>query len=123
MLNNPAQKPWADATRVILPIFKDGGTHVNLSGVVLAKHSPNKANAMRLIEWLVGEKAQQLYADMVFEYPVRVGVPVNKLVEEYGPLRADPMPIAKIATRVMAGESLADFRVNAQDDRHVAALM
>src|SRR5882724_13215797 len=58
------RKPWTDATKVILPKFADGGTHVNLSGVVLAKHSPNKANAMKLIEWLTGEHAQQLYTDM-----------------------------------------------------------
>ena len=50
------KKPWADATRVILPTFEGGGTHVNLSGVVLAKHAPNKANAMKLIEWLAGEQ-------------------------------------------------------------------
>ena len=41
------QKDWADATKVILPTFAGGGTHVNLSGVVLAKNSPNKANAMK----------------------------------------------------------------------------
>ena len=39
------KKPWAEATRVILPTFEGGGTHVNLSGVVLVKTSPNKANA------------------------------------------------------------------------------
>src|SRR3954462_1796824 len=37
------KKPWAEATRVMLPTFKDGGTHVNLSGVVLVKNAPNKA--------------------------------------------------------------------------------
>ena len=64
------RKPWAEATKVILPTFQGGGTHVNLSGVVLAKHAPNKANAMKLIEWLVGEKAQHMYADMNYEYPL-----------------------------------------------------
>ncbi len=58
MNKSTEQKAWADATRVILPTFQDGGTHVNLSGVVLAKNAPNKANAMKLIEWLAGEKAQ-----------------------------------------------------------------
>ena len=42
--NEPDKKPWADATKVILPTFEGGGTHVNLSGVVLAKNAPNKAN-------------------------------------------------------------------------------
>ena len=43
MLNNEADsKPWAEATKVILPTFKDGGTHVNLSGVVLAATRPTR---------------------------------------------------------------------------------
>jgi iron(III) transport system substrate-binding protein len=50
------RKSWAEATKVILPTFEDGGTHVNVSGVVLAKHAPNKANAMKLIAWPVGRK-------------------------------------------------------------------
>ena len=69
------KKAWADATRVILPTFQGGGTHVNLSGVVLAKNAPNKANAMKLIEWLAGEKAQHIYADQNYEYPLRAGSP------------------------------------------------
>ena len=83
MLNNAAQKPWADATRVILPTFKGGGTHVNISGVVLARHAPNKANAMKLIEWLAGEKAQQMHADLNFEYPIRAGVAINPTIAAY----------------------------------------
>src|SRR5215216_1678619 len=50
MLNRePDKKAWAEATKVILPQFKDGGTHVNLSGVVLTKHAPNKENAVKLV--------------------------------------------------------------------------
>ena len=88
------KKSWAEATKVILPSFKDGGTHVNLSGVVLAKHAPNKANAMKLIEWLGGETAQHMYADLNYEYPVRAGIAVNKTIAGYGPLKADKLPIA-----------------------------
>jgi iron(III) transport system substrate-binding protein len=109
MMNaNPQQKPWAEATRVILPTFKGGGTHVNISGVVLARHAPNKANAMKLIEWLVGEKAQQMYADQNYEYPVRAGIPVNPTIAGYGKLNPDPMPIAKIADFKKAAASLVD---------------
>ena len=71
--NKPDKKAWADATKVILPTFQDGGTHVNISGVVLAKNAPNKANAMKFIEWLASEKAQHLHADLNYEYPVRAG--------------------------------------------------
>jgi iron(III) transport system substrate-binding protein len=108
MTKNPKQKAWADATRVILPTFKDGGTHVNVSGVVLAKHAPNKANAMKLIEWLGGEKAQHLYADSVHEYPLRDGVAINPIIASYGTLKPDSLPLAKIAHFKKAAATLVD---------------
>jgi iron(III) transport system substrate-binding protein len=102
------KKAWADATRVILPTFQGGGTHVNLSGAVLAKHAPNKANAMKLIEWLTGDHAQHLYADLNYEYPVRAGIPVNPTIAGYGQLKADPMPISQIAEHKKAAANLVD---------------
>ena len=105
---DPPKKPWADATRVILPTFKGGGTHVNLSGVVLAKHAPNKTNAMKLIEWLVGEQAQHMYADMNYEYPLRAGVAVNATIAGYGTLKPDPMPLSKIAEFKKKAADLVD---------------
>lgn len=108
MLNNPQQKAWADATKVILPTFKDGGTHVNVSGVVLAKHAPHKAEAMKLIEWLVGDKAQHMYADSNFEYPVKAGIEINKTIAGYGKLKPDPMPMDKIAQNKKAAANLVD---------------
>ena len=90
MLNKePDRKAWAEATKVILPSFQNGGTHVNLSAVVLARYAPNKANAMKLVEWLVGEEAQHMYADLNYEYPVRPGVAVNPIIAGYG----NSMPI------------------------------
>ena len=108
MLNNATQKPWADATRVILPTFKGGGTHVNVSGVVLTRHAPNKANAMKLIEWLAGEKAQQMHASMNFEYPIRASVPLHPTVASYGKLNPEPMPLSSIAEKAKAAANLVD---------------
>jgi iron(III) transport system substrate-binding protein len=108
MNKDPAKKPWAEATRVVLPTFVGGGTHVNLSGVLLAKHAPNRANAVKLIEWLVGEKAQQMYADQNYEYPVRAGVAINPTIAGYGKLNADSLPIAKIAANRKAASTLVD---------------
>lgn len=102
------KKAWADATRVILPTFQDGGTHVNLSGVVLAKHAPNKANAIKLMEWLVSEKAQHMYADVNYEYPVLAGVALNPTIAAYGALKPDPMPISQIAENKKAAATLVD---------------
>jgi iron(III) transport system substrate-binding protein len=105
---DPSKKAWADATRVILPTFRDGGTHVNLSGVVLPVHAPHKANAMKLIEWLVGEKAQHMYADLNYEYPLRAGIAVNPTIAGYGTLEPDTAPLAKIAEFKKAAANLVD---------------
>ena len=102
------KKAWADATKVMLPTFAGHGTHVNLSGVVLTKHAPNKANALKLVEWLTGDHAQHLYADMNYEYPLRAGVPVNKTIAGYGTLKADDVKLVDIAAKKKAAANLVD---------------
>ena len=102
------RKPWAEATKVILPTFQGGGTHVNLSGVVLAKHAPNKANAVKLMEWLVGEQAQHLYADMNYEYPLLSEVKVNPTIAAYGALKPDSLSLAEVAKHKKAAANLVD---------------
>lgn len=102
------KKAWAEATRVMLPSFKDGGTHVNMSGVVLAKHAPHKANAMKLIEWLVGDHAQHIYADINYEYPVRAGIAINPTIANYGQLKPDALPMSKIIEQKKTAANLVD---------------
>jgi iron(III) transport system substrate-binding protein len=102
------KKAWAEATRVVLPTFAGGGTHVNLSGVLLAKYAPNKANGIKLIEWLAGDNAQRIYADANYEYPVKAGIAINPTIASYGTLKPDPMPIATIAANRKAASALVD---------------
>jgi iron(III) transport system substrate-binding protein len=102
------RKPWADATKVILPTFRGGGTHVNLSGVVLAKHAPNKANAIKLMEWLLSEKAQHMYSDINYEYPLLSEVKINPTIAAYGALKPDSLPVAEIAKHKKAASALVD---------------
>jgi iron(III) transport system substrate-binding protein len=97
MLKNPEQKPWADAVRIIFPNAGDRGTHVNVSGGVLTANAPNKDNAIRLLEFLASPDAQKLYAEADGEYPVVKGVPASTLVQSWGELHADTLPLAKIA--------------------------
>jgi iron(III) transport system substrate-binding protein len=102
------RKPWAEATKVLLPNFQGGGTHVNVSGVALIKTAPNKANAMKFIEWMVGPAAQQMHADVTYEYPLRAGVPINKTIASYGELKRDPMPLAQIAANRKKASAMVD---------------
>jgi iron(III) transport system substrate-binding protein len=102
------KKSWAEATKVLLPTFAGGGTHVNISGVVLAKNAPNKANALKFIEWMLSEPAQQMHADMNYEYPVRAGITINPTIASYGPLKAETMPLSQIASNRKKASELVD---------------
>ncbi len=104
---NPVQKKWAAAVNVIFPNQNDGGTHVNISGAAITKSARNKANAIRLIEFLSGAQAQRIYAEDNFEYPVKAGVELHPVVAAWGPFKADETLLSKIArhraeaTRIM----------------------
>ena len=52
MLNNPDQKAWAESVKILFPNAADRGTHVNISVVAMARNAPNKAAALKLIEFL-----------------------------------------------------------------------
>ena len=66
------------------PTAKTGGTHVNVSGAGILKTSKNKAAAQKLLEWLTSDEAQQMFAALNHEYPVKAGVPVSAIVKAWG---------------------------------------
>ena len=103
------QKRWGEAVRVILPSFKDGaGTHVNVSGAAVARHAPNQAAAIRLLEFLAGPEAQKMYADANFEYPVRAGVAPHPIVAGFGTLKLDSAKLDAIASQRSQASMLVD---------------
>ncbi len=108
MLKNPDQKAWADAVRIIFPNANDRGTHVNVSGMALTANAPNKENAVKLMEFLASPEAQRIYAEANGEYPVVDGVPASPLVQSWGPLKADPLPLTKIAALRKQASELID---------------
>lgn len=108
MLNNPEQKAWADAVKILFPNAAERGTHVNISGMALAAHAPNKDNAAKLMEFLLSPEAQAKYAEGNGEYPVIAGVKASPLVESWGPLKADSLPLAKVAELRKTASELVD---------------
>jgi iron(III) transport system substrate-binding protein len=111
MLTNekePEQKEWAKAVRVIFPNANDRGTHVNISGMALAKYAPNKDNAMKLMRFLAEGDAQKIYAEQVFEYPVLPGVEPSAIVKEFGPIKPDTLPLIEIAKNRKLASELVD---------------
>jgi iron(III) transport system substrate-binding protein len=104
----PEQKKWAEAIKVMFPNANDRGTHVNISGMALAKNSPNKANAVKLMEFLSSGKAQQIYAEQVFEYPVMPGAEPSAVVKGFGTIKPDTLSLADIAANRKKASELVD---------------
>ena len=105
----PEQVEWGNAIRVILPTFKDkAGTHVNVSGAAVAKNAPNKENAVKLLEFLASQEAQEIYAKANFEYPVRAGVAPDPIIAELGTLTVDPTPLTDVAKQRKQASELVD---------------
>lgn len=104
---SPEQKDWAASVNLVFPNQGGRGTHVNISGSGVTKSAKNKANAIKLIEFLSGDAAQKIYAEDNFEYPVKAGVPVSSLVSSWGSFKADEAFLSnvaeqrKLATRIM----------------------
>ena len=66
MLEDDKQKSWAESAIINFPQGQYG-THFNISAVAIAKHSPNKANAVKLVEYLSGDKDRGLrYASITW---------------------------------------------------------
>ncbi|KQV43829.1 MULTISPECIES: Fe(3+) ABC transporter substrate-binding protein [unclassified Rhizobium] len=104
----PEQKDWAGAIKVLFPNNNDRGTHVNISGMALAKNAPNKDNAIKLMEFLASGEAQHIYAEQVFEYPVMPGSEPSEIVKSFGKINPDPLPLAEIAANRKKASELVD---------------
>ncbi len=105
------QRQWGDAIQVVRPLFSsatDGGTHVNISGASVARHAPNKANAVKLLEYLVSDEAQSIYAKADYEYPVKRGVALDPVVASFGALKIDTLPLTEVAKHRKQASELVD---------------
>ncbi|MDH2998988.1 iron ABC transporter substrate-binding protein [Pasteurellaceae bacterium LFhippo2] len=107
MLDDEKQRANAEGAVINFP---DGqfGTHVNISAVAVAKHSPNRANAVKLIEYLSGDKAQKLYAELNHEYPVKETAKASEMVRGWGSFSADAIKLEDIAKNYEKALKLVD---------------
>ncbi|ALO33958.1 iron ABC transporter substrate-binding protein [Colwellia sp. MT41] len=108
MLKDDKQKVWAEGVYINFPNQKNRGAHINISGIAMAKYAPNAKNAQALMEFLVSKPAQQLYAEMNMEYPVRTDVAVSELVASWGSYKADSLPLEEIAKNRKVALKLLD---------------
>jgi len=97
-----------DKVGVFIPNQNNRGTHVNVSGGGVTKHAPNRANAVKLLEFLVTPESQKVFAEANFEYPVRAGVEVSSIVKGFGDFKADKLNVSVLAKNNAEAVKLLD---------------
>ncbi len=104
----PEQKKWASSIKILFPNTNDRGTHVNISGMAMAKYAPHRDNALKLMEFLSSATAQEVYAEKVYEYPVKSGTKISDLVLRFGEFKADTLALDTIAQNRKAASRMVD---------------
>ena len=69
----------------------DRGSHINISALGLTKNSPNRNNAIKLIEYLTSEEAQKVYVNNSYEYPANSLVQPSDIVRGWGEFKIDKL--------------------------------
>ena len=104
----PEQKEWAAASRIIFPSSADMGTNVNISGMLMAKNAPHRADALKLMEFLASDESQALYASQNFEYPVNPAIKPSDIVASWGSFTPDSLNIMEVARNQKAAAQLVN---------------
>lgn len=91
-----ARKDIADTIRVIIPNAGDRGASTGISGMALARHAPNRANAIKLMEFLAARSAQELLSRQTNEYPVLPDARPSDVLTGFGPMKAEDLPMDEI---------------------------
>ena len=105
----PEQKAWAESVNLIFPNQGDRGAHMNISGAGITKYAPHRAEAQKLIEFLTTEKAQRIYAEANYEFPVKEGTPWSPLLNEYmSEFKQDGINLQRIAAQRANAAKLVD---------------
>ncbi|MFA5580940.1 MAG: Fe(3+) ABC transporter substrate-binding protein [Paracoccaceae bacterium] len=112
MLRDPEQAEWANAARIVFPTFEGGGTHVNISGVAMTKAASNRDEALQFMEFLTSPRAQEIYAEANFEYPIAPDTTPSDIVQSWGTFTPDAvnlMDLARLRADALRLTEIVDF--------------
>lgn len=112
MLRDAEQAEWANATRIEFPVFEGGGTHVNISGVAMTKAAQNRDEALQFMEFLTSPRAQEIYAEANFEYPIAPDTAPSDIVQSWGTFTPDAvnlMDLARLRADALRLTEIVDF--------------
>ncbi|TVM04867.1 MAG: Fe(3+) ABC transporter substrate-binding protein, partial [Halomonas sp.] len=91
--DDEADREVARSVGLIFPNQDGRGTHVNIGGAGVAENAPNRENAVRLLEFLSSDMAQEAFAEGNHEFPVVEGVKKNPVLDSWGDFNTDDLNV------------------------------
>lgn len=111
LMNSTKEEDKAVVAKIgaVWPNQKTWGTHINVSGAGMLKNAPNKAAAVKFLEYLASDDAQKYFANGNNEWPVVESVKVsNPALDKLGDFKADTQPIGNLAKSAAEAQRVFD---------------
>ena len=109
--SKPADKAVSEKVEVIFPNQNSWGTHVNIAGGAVARHSKNYANAVKFLEYLASPAAQNHFANGNNEWPVARGVKFDNTALQSmtgGTFKSDIIPTSVVGMNQIKVQQMLD---------------
>ncbi|WP_158965932.1 Fe(3+) ABC transporter substrate-binding protein [Chachezhania sediminis] len=90
----------------VFPDQDGNGAHMNLSGAGVAAHAPHRENAIKFLEYLTSDQAQEYFSAGNNEYPAVEGVALAAPVEGLGTFKADDVDLSVVAENLPAAQRI-----------------
>jgi len=107
--SDKSERDAAAKVTLFFPNQNDLGTHINVSGAGITKNAANRDNALKLLEFMISDKAQKWYASSNYEYPVKTGIEVSPIVQSWGyPFKEDKLDIGQLGIHNVTAVKIFD---------------
>ncbi len=109
--SNPADKAVMARVGVVFPNQQSWGTHVNVAGGAVARHSKNTTQAVKFLEYLVSPAAQNHFANGNNEWPVVKGLGLDNPALQTmtgGNFKSELVPISAVGMNQIKVQQMLD---------------
>jgi iron(III) transport system substrate-binding protein len=105
----PADMQIVTKVGLIWPNQASSGVHMNIAGGAVASYAPNKAAAIKFLEYLSSDSAQQYFANGNNEWPVVKSVKTsNEALNKLGTFKPENISIASIGKNQIYAQKILD---------------
>ena len=101
-------KAVAAKVQAVFPDQDGRGAHVNISGAAVAKYAPNRAAAVKFLEYLASDEAQRYFAVGNNEYPIAGDATGNPALDALGHFKADPVNVSAYGRNQAEAQAIMD---------------